>query len=163
MEDNALTVKLLLTGVLAAGTAVWGWLGWLVVLWCSCMAMDYLTGTLAALKEGTWSSSAAREGLWHKGGMILVVLAAALTDATLTLILRSGVMEFPFSESVMLTVIVLTWYTLTELGSMLENTTKLTDNVPPWLRKFLAIAAKSVNDAGNKVTGGNDNAEQPKS
>ena len=153
MEDNALSVKLLLTGVIAAGSAVWGWLGWLIILWCLCMALDYITGSLAAMKEGKWSSDAAREGLWHKGGMIFAVLGAALTDAALTLILRSGVVKFPFDGSVLVTVIVLAWYTLTELGSMLENAAKLGDNVPPWLLKFLKIAKKTVDDAGEALAG----------
>ena len=164
MEDNALTVKLLLTGMIAAGTAVWGWFGWLVVLWCVCMVFDYITGSLAAMKEGKWSSSVAREGLWHKGGMILVVLAAALTDAAITLILRSGAVNFPFNGSTLVTVIVLGWYTLTELGSLLENASRLTNRVPAWLLRFLAIAAKTLDNAGDKLAGdtpkGADKEEQ---
>ena len=165
MEDNALTVKLALTGIIAAGSAAWGWLGWLIILWCACMALDYITGSLAAMKKGKWSSDAAREGLWHKGGMIFTVLGAALTDAALTLILRSGVVQFPFDGSVLVTVIVLAWYTLTELGSMLENAAKLTDNVPPWLLKFLKVAKKTVDDAGEALSGkdgGGKDVEQPK-
>lgn len=153
MQDNALTLKLLLTGVVAAGSAIWGWFGWLVVLWCATMVMDYLTGSLAAMKEGRWSSAVAREGLWHKGGMILIVLTAALTDAAITLILRSGVVKFPFDSSVMVSVIVLAWYTLTELGSMIENASKLTDKVPPWLLRLLAVAAKTVDHAGEALAG----------
>lgn len=167
MQDNALTLKLLLTGAIAAGSAVWGWFGWLVVLWCATMVMDYLTGSLAAMKEGRWSSAVAREGLWHKGGMILVVLSAAMTDAALTLIIRSGVFKFPFSGSVLVTIIVLAWYTLTELGSVIENAAKLTDKVPPWLLRFLAIAAKTVDQAGETLAGdgkkkeADDDAQQP--
>lgn len=167
MQDNALTLKLLLTGAIAAGSAAWGWFGWLVVLWCATMAMDYLTGSLAAMKEGRWSSAVAREGLWHKGGMILVVLSAAMTDAALTLIIRSGVVKFPFSGSVLVTIIVLAWYTLTELGSVIENAAKLTDKVPPWLLRFLAIAAKTVDQAGEALAGDgkkeeeDDDAQQP--
>ncbi len=153
MEDNVLAAKLALVGVLAAGTAVWGWFGWLVLLWCASMAIDYATGTLAALRRGEWSSAVAREGLWHKGGMILVVLTAALTDLAVSLLLRSGVVRFPFDSSVALTVVALSWYTLTELGSTLENAAKLTDRVPPWLRRFLKIAAETADAAGKRAAG----------
>lgn len=153
--------KLLLTGVVAAGTALWGWFGWLVILWLVCMVLDYVTGTLAAIKKGDWSSAVARAGLWHKAGMIFVVLIAALTDFALTLILRAGVVELPVDYSIALTVIVLAWYTLTELGSSLENATKLSDHTPDWLTKFLRITAAKVNELGEKVAGGNDDDKQP--
>ena len=166
MSDDILNIsdaaaKLLLTGVVAAGTAKWGWLGWLVILWIMCMALDFLTGTLAAIKKGDWSSAVARAGLWHKGGMIFVVMITALTDFALTIILRAGIVDLPVRYSIALTVIVLAWYTLTELGSALENATKMTDHVPEWLTKFLRITAVKVDELGGKIAGGQDDEEQP--
>lgn len=162
MEDNVLAAKVILTGIIAAGSAVWGWFGWLVILWVVCMALDYLTGTLAAMKKGEWSSDRAREGLWHKGGMILIALVAALADLTISLILRSGVVKFPFDYSILLTVLVISWYTLTELGSILENAVTLApDKVPGWLRKLLRVAAETIDETGGKIAGGDDDAEQP--
>lgn len=166
MEENIVnisdaTAKLLLTSVIAAGSALWGWFGWLVILWMVCMVLDYATGTLAAIKKGDWSSAVARAGLWHKAGMIFVVLIASLSDFALTLILRTGVVELPVTYSIALTVIVLAWYTLTELGSALENATKLTDQTPAWLTKFLRITAAKVNDLGEKIAGGQDDEKQP--
>ena len=52
MEDNILGAKVALAGLIAAGSAAWGWFGWLVILWVVCMALDYLTGSLAAMKKG---------------------------------------------------------------------------------------------------------------
>lgn len=153
MEDNVFATKLALTGVIATGTALWGWFGWLALLWAASMALDYITGTLAAVKAGEWSSGEAREGLWHKGGMILVVLVTAMTDGALTLILQAGFVEFPFEHSILLTVIALSWYTLTELGSTLENLTKITDRVPRWLTRILKIASEAVDAAGDAVAG----------
>jgi toxin secretion/phage lysis holin len=155
VEENTLTAKVLLAGAVAAGTAIWGWLGWLALLWAASMAMDYLTGTLAAIKAREWSSAAAREGLWHKGGMILVVLIAALTDLAVSLLLRSGVAAFPFDHSVLLTVTALSWYTLTELGSMLENAARLTNRVPPGLRRFLRRSANAVDAPDEREGSGN--------
>ena len=161
MEDNVLAAKVILTGIIAAGSAVWGWFGWLVILWVVCMALDYLTGTLAAMKKGEWSSDRAREGLWHKGGMILIALVAALADLTISLILRSGVVKFPFDYSILLTVLVISWYTLTELGSMLENAVALAPNKGPgWLRKLLRVAAETIDETGGKIAGGDDDGKQ---
>ena len=153
MDDNAFALQIVLAGALAAGTAIWGWFGWLALLWAVSMALDYITGTLAAVKAGEWSSEAAREGLWHKGGMILVVLVAAATDLAVSLLLRSGMFDFPFDHSVVLTVIVMAWYTLTELGSALENATRITDRVPKWLSRVLKIAADAAEKAGEQLAG----------
>lgn len=161
MEENMMVEKTLLTSALVAGTAIWGWFGWLVLLWAASMATDYVTGTLAALKNREWSSAVAREGLWHKGGMLFVVLVAALTDLAVSLLLRSGVICFPFSYSIALTVIVLSWYTLTELGSTLENATKLTDRVPTWLKRFLKVAADTVDAMGSKAADGREQIDGP--
>lgn len=155
MTENNL-LHALLAGLIASGAALWGWFGWLVLIWAVCMALDYLSGTLAALKAHDWSSQRAREGLWHKCGEILIVGVAALTDVAISLILRSGIIDFPWSYSVILTIIVLAWYTLTELGSILENATRLTDKVPLWLSKFLKVTAETVDKTGEKLTGGED-------
>ena len=53
-----------------AFTAVFGWLGWLVLAWGACMALDWASGSAAAACKGQWSSAAARAGIWHKAGMV---------------------------------------------------------------------------------------------
>ena len=80
MNENLMTIK---TAIVAGCTALGAFLGWkgvMLIAWVAVMALDYLTGTLAACKAGVWSSETAREGLWHKGGMIAVVVVAALAD-----------------------------------------------------------------------------------
>ena len=72
------TFKAAFAAVCAALTALWGWLGWLVVAWIACMALDYLTGSAAAMQAGNWSSQAARNGLWHKLGGIVAVLISGI-------------------------------------------------------------------------------------
>jgi len=65
MNDTINYAHAALAGVITAVGAMWGKLGWLFVLWALCMALDYLTGSLAAMKKGEWSSDRAREGLWQ--------------------------------------------------------------------------------------------------
>ena len=38
--------KVIITGVGAAVSAALGWLGWLVVAFVGCMALDWITGTM---------------------------------------------------------------------------------------------------------------------
>lgn len=72
-------------GVLGLWAALHGWMGWLVVLYAVSAMMDYVTGTALAIKEKTWSSSKARQGLWHKGGSIIIIGVSVLTDILLGL------------------------------------------------------------------------------
>lgn len=59
------TLKASLVAFFGALTAIFGWFGWLVVLFIFCMAIDYATGSVSALQKGEWSSAVARTGLWH--------------------------------------------------------------------------------------------------
>ena len=95
-------IKALAAAAIGALTALWGWLGWLVMGWIVCMALDYLTGSLAACKGGGWSSARAREGIWHKCGMVVVVLVAAGADLLIGIVLANlpGIdLPFQFSDA----------------------------------------------------------------
>ena len=131
-------IKAALSAACAVLTALWGWFGWVVVLYVCCMAGDYLTGTAAALKNGTWTSKAARDGIWHKAGSIVVVLVAAASDLLIGMILEHipGV-TLPFEYSVLLCPVVVVWYILTELGSIVENAVALGASCPSWLEAIL--------------------------
>ena len=47
--DKAAEIKAAAAALIAFGTALFGWVGWMVVLWLIAMLLDYLTGTFAAL------------------------------------------------------------------------------------------------------------------
>ena len=98
-------------GAIGLWAALHGWLGWLVVLYAVCMMLDWVTGTVLAIKNGVWSSHKARQGLWHKGGSIIMIFVSVLTDILLGLTLNhiSG-LTLPFSYDMLLTPIVLFWY-----------------------------------------------------
>ena len=152
MELDSITAwKAALTAVLGALTALWGWLGWLVVGWVGCMLLDYITGSAAAAKAGAWSSQTARDGIWHKAGMIVVVLVAAGADMLLALVLeRLPVVQLPAAFKGLLCPLVLVWYCLTELGSIVENAVAMGAPVPGWLTKLLKAGRDAVDSAGEE-------------
>lgn len=147
-------IKAAIAAVTGALTALWGWMGWLVVGWAVCMALDYITGSMAAAKAGEWNSARAREGIWHKCGMIVVVLVAAGVDLLLEAALEHlpGI-QLPFSFGGLVCPMVLVWYIITELGSIAENGVALGARVPGWLTKLLAIGKEAVDGAGEKIVG----------
>ena len=147
MNENLVTIK---TAIVAGGTppgAFLGGEGGMLIAWVAVMALDYLTGTLAACKAGDWSSSTAREGLWHKGGMIAVVIVSALADWIMVII--AAYIPIGIQWPGIILPLVLAWYIVTELGSVLENAVKMGANVPDWLIKLLKASANIVQAAGD--------------
>ena len=144
--------KAALAAVIGCLTALWGWFGWLVLAWIGCMVLDYITGSAAALKAGKWSSAVAREGLWHKLGSVVAVLVAAILDGVIRLVLEHvPMLELPFEYTVFVSVLVLVWYILTELGSITENAGALGTPIPDWLGKMLQALGESVDKAGDSA------------
>ena len=154
--DKALEIKGTITAILAMLTTLWGWTGWAVVIWLACIAVDYVAGTVAARAAGEWSSSIARAGLWHKLGEIFAVLVAALCDIALTVVVSGAGLELPIDVGPLITPVVLLWYIITELGSIIENAGKLGAPVPSWLRKSL----KQYKDTIDAKHGGDDETPQ---
>ena len=150
-------VKTGLTALIGAFTAFWGWLGWLALAWVVLMALDYLSGTAAAAKAGKWSSQAARNGIWHKAGELVVVTVAALGDRVLVLVVEHlPFVDFSLPGGGLLLPLVLVWYCITELGSIAENASLMGAPVPEWLQNILETGKKAVEDTGYRQTGQRD-------
>ena len=137
--EKAQEIKGAVAAILAFFTALWGWLGWAVIVWFSCLLLDYISGTGAAHKAGEWSSAKAREGLWHKLGEIFAVLVAAFADIALSVVMSIAPVQLPFEIGPLVTPLVLLWYIITELGSILENAGKMGAPLPEWLKKMLKM------------------------
>ena len=130
-------------------TALWGWFGWFCVALAACMALDYITGTLAARKAGEWSSKVAREGLWHKLAILVAVIVACILDFVIRTILANiPAVTLPFEYSVLFGPLVVAWYIITELGSILENAGKLGAPQPKWFKKAVSALQNSVDKLG---------------
>lgn len=160
MEEYIKQVKVTIVSTVGILTGLWGWLGWLVVGWIGCMILDYITGSAAAGKAGKWSSAQARAGIWHKAGMIVVVIVAAGADLLICIILDNlPLVQLPIQYSGLICPVVLVWYIITELGSMAENAVAMGAPVPKWFVKFLAAGRDAVDKAGESLTGNKDESK----
>ena len=148
MKENLLTIKAALAAFGTTMGAFLGWKGIMLLAWVLVMAIDYITGTAAACKDHEWQSSMAREGIWHKCGMIAVAVVAAIADWIMVLIAHYIPIGIQWPGLIM--PLVLAWYILTELGSILENAVKMGANVPSWLVKILKASASLVEAAGEQ-------------
>ena len=146
MENKLLIWKTAIVTFFTALGAALGWKGVMLLVWVGVMLLDYISGTFAACKNGDWCSARAREGLWHKAGMITVILVAGIADIVLEIACANLNLEIAYTG--LLLPLVLTWYIITELGSILENAVKLGTKVPDWLTKMLKISLAAVDKAG---------------
>lgn len=93
---------------------------------CVIALVDYLTGTLAALKLRQWSSSVGFRGLTKKASIFLIIGFCHWVDVGLSIdMLRTGA---------------ICAYTINEAGSVLENIDRLGYGhlIPSWIRSRLA-------------------------
>lgn len=150
--EHVTAFKAAIASVMAILTALWGWFGWLVLAWIICMGIDWTTGTVCANLTGTWSSKAAREGAAHKGGSIITVITACVLDMVIGLFLGAiPGLALPFDYSVALSPLVIAWYILTEMGSIIENVGKMGAPIPPWLAAAIEALHDGVDSTGEKI------------
>ena len=122
--DKAHELRALLTAAMSFIVALLGWVGIAVAVMLACMVLDYITGTWAAKAHAEWTSTKAREGLWHKLGEI-----------------------GDYHHRGYITLIVAIWYIFTELGSILENAAKLGAPIPEKLIKGIGRLKKKADEA----------------
>ena len=155
--DNINWIKASIISIIGALTGLWGWFGWLVIGWVAVMLLDYITGSAAAAKSGDWSSARAREGIWHKAGMLVVVIVASGADLLISLVLENiTAIQLPFEYGGMICPVVLVWYVVTELGSIAENAVAMGAPVPSWLTKMLQVSKEAIDNAGEQIAGGDE-------
>lgn len=156
MGDEAifLRYKAAAAALLGALTALWGWFGWLVVVWTALMLADWLVGSAVAARQGRWSSEGLRNGAWHKGGQIVVVGVALVADWLIGTLLENlpGV-TLPFAYGVLLGPLVIVWYVIGELGSLAEHAVSMGAPVPGWLPEILELSRSAVDRAGEAAAG----------
>ncbi len=143
MNEKLTAAKAGLTALLTGLAAFLGWKGIVAVAWVGAMALDYISGSAAACKEGKWSSRVAREGLWHKMGMVFAVIVSAIADGVLGMICEK-IPGMGIDWPGMVLPVVLAWYLITELGSILENAVRLGAKVPGWLTKLLLLTQETL-------------------
>lgn len=153
--ENVNTFKVSLVTFFGALSAVLGWFGWLVIIFIGTMVIDYFTGSARAGKDGEWSSQKAREGLWHKCGSLIAVIVAGLADIVLGLIVNNiPAIVLPWEYTVLICPVVVVWYILTELGSIIENAGELGAPIPAFLRNMIKALKAAADGAGNQLIPG---------
>lgn len=119
-------------------------MAWLIVM-CF-IVIDFVSGLVKALKNGTYSSTVAREGLFHKVGYILVMV---LTE----LVTISGVyLDLGVLSSGLVMTGVAAWICLTEAGSVIENACEISPDIAGSFIGGLLNSTKGTDNNGSNST-----------
>ena len=114
------------------------------------MLADWITGTRAAKRDGTWSSKAAREGFDHKIGALVVLIVAFVADIVFREAADMMPWEAPAWPFLWMTLVEV-WYCFTEAGSILENCVKLGAWVPKWFRAAISAGVAVMDQQGEEI------------
>lgn len=162
MSETMNATKAAVAAIVGAMTAFVGWRTLMVLVWLVLMLVDYASGTLAARQAGTWKSATARNGIWHKVGMALIVFVCAIADLVMIYVCKNLpndvlAIEWPVVVFPMVTI----WYILTEIGSIIENAMAMGAPVPAWLPKLINAPMHVVDTAGEMAAAGKGEAKEP--
>ena len=147
--DKAAEIKAAAAALIAFGTALFGWVGWMVVLWLAAMALVYAVGVISSYMQSKIMINISQNAIFG-------VLVAAMCDLVLRVVGDNFGFELPLiGQSCLITPIVAAWYFFTELGSIVENAAAMGAPVPDFLKKLIARGKKTIDDK----TGDGDNEE----
>ena len=135
--------------LLAGLSAFLGFRGILFVAMVVLMCIDFAMGWVCAMKSGNWKSAKAREGICHKVGMLAVAVVSAIMDTCLQVVCAL-LPDFSFAWINILFPLVVSWYILTEFGSIVENAALLGAPIPSWLLGLLEVGKKVLESVSEK-------------
>ena len=158
MENGLKAIKIFFVGIVGAILAAFGYMGILALILVCAMCLDWITGSIHALKTHSWKSAIAREGLKGKGGIVLGVFVAGLADALIYVILQYFqliTLPFGLEYNAPFLTLALIWYIVTELGSIIENIANMSGSVPPFLKKLIDFLKSKTESTGDSMAGKN--------
>ena len=87
-------------------------------------------------------------------GCIFAVLVAGILDAVVGYLFGNiHGLALPFEYTVFVCPLVVVWYMLMELGSILENVGKMGAPLPEFLKKMIAVLKATVDTSGDAAIG----------
>lgn len=120
------------------------------------MAVDYISGMLASKKEAIehpndkkygWSSKKSIIGIYKKVGYVITILAAISTDYIIYELV--GEIGIDYQGKTIFGLLVVVWFLINEILSILENTGRMGAILPTFLKNILSELKKEVDQYDN--------------
>lgn len=112
---------------------------------CCLMAVDFLSGTMAAIGQHNWKSKIMRQGLLHKCSLLLCIALGA--------VLNVGQRYLDMGISVPAYQFICGYIAVMEAGSAVENICKANPKLVPQKIKAVLGLLKSEEDSNERTEG----------
>lgn len=148
----------MLTTIAAFMSAKLGTLFYVLCLLFSMMIADYISGMLASKAEALdhpgdenygWNSKKGAKGILKKVGYLCVIGVAMVVDSII--VKTSGTLGFSMPVKPLFGLLVVVWYLLNELLSIIENAGRMGAPVPEWLIKYIAVLKNKIDNAEHET------------
>lgn len=153
MEKKILLNRGIITGTLTLLIRKMEIIGPILIILLLLMSLDYISGMLAARKEGLehpdnkkygWNSKKGILGIYKKIGYVFTVLVAMSVDYIIYRYIQEIGLEYEtktfFGE------LVSVWFSLNEILSILENVGRMGVTLPDYLMNVLSELKKGINN-----------------
>ena len=153
MEKKILLNRGIITGTLTLLIRKMEIIGPILIILLLLMSLDYISGMLAARKEGLehpdnkkygWNSKKGILGIYKKIGYVFTVLVAMSVDYIIYRYIQEIGLEYEtktfFGE------LVSVWFSLNEILSILENVGRMGVTLPDFLMNVLSELKKGINN-----------------
>ena len=153
MEKKILLNRGIITGTLTLLIRKMEIIGPILIILLLLMSLDYISGMLAARKEGLehpdnkkygWNSKKGILGIYKKIGYVFTVLVAMSVDYIIYRYTQGMGLEYEtktfFGE------LVSVWFSLNEILSILENVGRMGVTLPDFLMNVLSELKKGINN-----------------
>lgn len=150
MVEKATEIKVAIVAVLAGLTAVWGWVGWLFIMFIFLSIIDVITGSIAAGRNTNWKSQRMGVGIIGKFGNFFVAVVSLSLDFTVGQIIPH-IIALPFEYKTVIFPVVVAWYCVKELGSIIENAHGMGAILPSWLQSVMQVCETGIDSVGDKI------------
>lgn len=153
MEKKILLNRGIITGTLTLLIGKMEIIGPILIILLLLMSLDYISGMLAARKEGLehpdnkkygWNSKKGILGIYKKIGYVFTVLVAMSVDYIIYRYTQGMGLEYEtktfFGE------LVSVWFSLNEILSILENVGRMGVTLPDFLMNVLSELKKGINN-----------------
>ncbi|OUQ15266.1 phage holin family protein [Lachnoclostridium sp. An138] len=153
MEKKILLNRGIITGTLTLLIRKMEIIGPILIILLLLMSLDYISGMLAARKEGLehpdnkkygWNSKKGILGIYKKIGYVFTVLVAMSVDYIIYRYTQGIGLEYEtktfFGE------LVSVWFSLNEILSILENVGRMGVTLPDFLMNVLSELKKGINN-----------------
>lgn len=150
----------LITGLVSAAVAyVSGKMGILMPLMgilLLLMVLDYVTGMLASKREAVdhpddpeygWSSKKGFNGIVKKVSILAVITVAITLDYVVAITVQQLGLNPP--KMAFIGLMVVAWFVLNEMLSIIENAGRMGGPVPDWLSRYIATLKDKIDDSGS--------------